>query len=69
MEFHSPQEASEALKLNENLLDGRPVRLDLAGNKAGGGGDLNVRAATGRPKENMRKSGALQEFQGKKVKC
>jgi len=56
------------MKLNENLLDGRPVRLDMAGTKAGPGGDLRVRAGTGRPKENMKKSGALQEFQGKKVK-
>jgi len=56
------------MKLNENLLDGRPVRLDMAGTKAGAGGDLRVRAGTGRPKENMKKSGALQEFQGKKVK-
>ena len=68
VEFQSPQEADEAMKLNDTLLDGRPVRLDLAGNKAGGGGDLKVRAATGRSKENMKKSGALQEFQGKKVK-
>ena len=71
VEFHSPEEANEALKLNENVLDERPVKLDLAGNKSNGpstGGDLRVRPATGRPKENMKKSGALQEFQGKKVK-
>ena len=68
VEFHSPEEAESAMKLNENNLDGRPVRLDMAGSKAGAGGDLRVRAGTGRPKENMKKSGALQEFQGKKVK-
>ena len=39
-----------------------------AGGYAGGSAPLNLRAATGRPKENMKKSGALQEFQGKKIK-
>lgn len=79
VEFSSPDEAMEALKLTDGMLDGRAIRLDLAGGgrrEGGGGGrgdtvqngDFRVRANTGRPKENMKKSGALQEFQGKKVK-
>lgn len=33
VEFFFPHQAFEALKLNESLLNGRPVRIELAGNK------------------------------------
>jgi nucleolin len=33
VEFYFPHQAFEALKLNESLLGGRPVRVELAGSK------------------------------------
>merc|ERR1712127_608938 len=73
VEFETPAEASEAMKLNGHEIDGRACRLDLSQNKKpsfgggrGGFGDRGGRGGFNSAAVSQNK-GSIVAFQGKKT--
>jgi len=68
VEFFASDAAEKATQLNGADLDGRNIKVDMAGNKSGGGSPAKGRAPRfGAPRANAAQKGSIQPFQGKKM--